>query len=135
MLTAFAEGLLRNANELSKQGVRTIRTRQELRVKLDSYHEWLARHLHDLHEALVRGYPSGPESNRFEPLAVGVVELKAVAMPLLHNGLSVSGPRPAALYHLAWVYAQAHRPSHLFDVSLFGHEVDDRIGSAGVELS
>ena len=55
MLAAFSEGLLGDSYELSKQGVWAIRTRQELRVELDAYHERLALHLHDFYEASVWG--------------------------------------------------------------------------------
>src|SRR3984893_10795013 len=63
-----------------------------------------------------------------------VVELEAMAVPLVHHSLAICLRRLGARRELAWIHAQAHGAPLLLDIALLREEVDDRMGGEGVEL-
>ena len=66
--------------------------------------------------------------------AVAVVELEAMPVAFLHNLLLVSLRRDGAGLEMARIKAQAHRPPHFGNLSLVGHQVDDREWGGLVEF-
>ena len=78
-----------------------------------------------------------PEMTRpaaLEPLAQEVVDLVAMAVALVDDGLAVDLARLRALVELDRVGAEAHRAAHVVDLLLLGQQVDHGVRRLGVEL-
>jgi hypothetical protein len=90
--------------------------------------------LDDLDQPAVRREAAEDHPRLVHDLAVLVVELKAVAMPLVHDLFAVGPERVRARQQLARVKTEAHGAAHLVHVALLGHEVDDRRRREGGEL-
>ena len=72
----------------------------------------------------------------FKLLEVFVVELIAVTVALFdRRQLSVSFPSPAAFRQFTLIAAKAHGSTHLGDIFLFFHHVDDVVRSPHVHLA
>ena len=78
-----------------KERVRAPGPGQELGVELDAHHEVVAVHLHDLDEAAVGREAGGAQAGGPQVLPVGVVELEAVAVPLLDDRRVIGSRGPA----------------------------------------
>ena len=78
--------------------------------------------------------PRQREAAVLEALAVAVVELVAVAVALAHDRLAVGlvHLRPRCQHGV--VGPEPHGATHVDDVALGVHQVDDRVGAGGVEL-
>ena len=67
-------------------------------------------------------------------LAVGVVELKAVAVALADLLLGIGGRGVCARLEHAGIGAQPHGAAHVGNAALVGHQVDDGVGRVRIEL-
>ena len=109
--------------------------RAELGVELDADHEGRAIVLHDLDKPAVGGEACGPHADLLESLPVGVADLVPVAVPLVDHAVGpVGAGRRRVGHELAGVCAEPHGAAHVRDSALVGHQVDDRVRGAGVEL-
>ena len=90
--------------------------------------------LDDLDEPLVRRRARHDQPGGLEPLAQEDVDLVAVAVALVDDGLAVELARPRAGVELDRIGAQAHRAAEVGDLLLLGQEVDDGVRRLGIEL-
>src|SRR3954471_2035783 len=79
----------RRGNEPVEQRVRSLRSRLELRVELARHEPRVVLQLDDLDETTVGRLPGQGHAGRLERLAVAVVDLEAVAMPLVDDLLAI----------------------------------------------
>ena len=114
-------------DELAEQRLRARRARVELGVELRGDEERVVRQLDDLDEALVRRGAAHHEPLVLDPATEHVVDLVAMAVALVDDGLAVEDlARPRALVELHRIGAKAHRPAEVGDLLLLGQQVDDR---------
>src|SRR3989441_2533560 len=124
----------RRPHEIAEQRVRTVRARAELRVELARDKPRVVGQLDDLDQASVGREPAEHHAPLAHHLTIFVVELEAMAVALVHDLLSIGLVCVGTRQQLAWIEAKSHRTAHLVDVSLFGHEVDDRCRGERGEL-
>ena len=103
-------------------------------MELDADEERMVLQLHDLGQAC----PSGDAPLTMNPasasrVAVGVVDLEAMAMALGDLRLAVGRGRLRAGLKPARPEPEPHRAAHV-DALLVGHQVDDRVRRVGVDL-
>jgi hypothetical protein len=86
--------LLRCLNEPHEQRMGLHRSGQKLRVELAADHEGMVLQLCNLHQLSVWGHPREGHPGFFEILFEGIIEFKAVAMPLVYsiNAIGFRGP-------------------------------------------
>src|SRR5947208_4579747 len=101
-------------------------------MELRTHEERVVAQLDDLDEASVRGGPREHDSGAGERFPVMVVELEAVAMALVHDGLAARVRGTRLRRELARIHAEPHRAAFLLDVALLGQQVDDRMRREGV---
>ena len=77
------------ADEFAEERVRPVRAAAELGVELDADEEGVVPQLHDLDEAAVRRDAAGDQPGLGQLLAVGVVELEAVAVAFATSSIAV----------------------------------------------
>src|SRR5256885_14690658 len=99
----------RGAHEIPEQRVRAVRARAELRMELARHEPWMPGQLDDLDQAAGRRHAAEHHARVSKHLAVLVVELEAVAVPLVHDLLAVSPVRKGARHELARGEAESHR--------------------------
>ena len=132
--------LQRGRHETAEQRRRALGAGLELGVELGGHEEGVLLELDHLDEALVgrgarnpQSLPGAPDRVR-EALAEEVVDLVAVTVALVDDGLSVQLARRRPGVELDRVRAEAHRPPEVRDLLLLGQQVDHRIGRLDVEL-
>src|SRR5205085_5518389 len=128
--------LERRSHELPEQRSWTLRTRLELGVVLGGEVERMnARiELNRLDEPLVRGGAGTDQPGRFKSLAEVVVDLVAMAVPLVHDGLAVQLADPCGGVKLDRIGAEPHRAAHVRDLLLLGEQVNHWDGRLRIEL-
>src|SRR5579883_3437143 len=124
----------RRGDEGAEQGVRLRRPRAELGMELRPQEEGVILELEDLHQLAVGREAREDDALLAETLAIPVVELVAVAVPLLDLDRAVGLVRLAALLERARVEAEAHGPALVGHLLLLVEERDHGIGRGGVEL-
>ena len=87
----------------------------------------MVRQLDELHQALVGGRAADDQAGLQQLLPEDVVDLVAVAVPLVDDLLAVGLEGLGARHHLGRRGAQAHGAAHVGDVLLLGQQVDDRV--------
>src|SRR5687768_8230616 len=95
-----------------------IRPRAKFRVELGADHEGVVADLRDLNQAAVRRSAACHQAKRLKLLAVGVVELVAMAMALAHFLEAVGLLGLTAGRQAADVSAEAHGATLLVDAFL-----------------
>src|SRR5205814_7037759 len=103
----------RGGHELTEERVRGGGLALELGVELHAHEEGVVAHLHNLDEVALGVDAPDDQPRGLEPVAVGVVELVAVAVALLDRLVAVSGARAGAGAQRAAVGAQAQRAALL----------------------
>ena len=78
--------------------------------------------------------PGEDEAGGLEAPAQEVVDLVAMAVALVDDGLAVDLADARVVVELHRVGAEPHRAAHVGDLLLLGQEVDDRERRLGVEL-
>src|SRR2546427_4918670 len=121
-------------NEIPEQGCGALGTGLELGVELRGHEERVLGELDDLHQALVGRGARGAQPGSFQALAQQVVDLVAVAVALVDDGLAVDLARQRARVELDRVRAQAHRAAEVRYLLLLGQEVDHRVWRLDVHL-
>src|SRR6267143_803763 len=124
----------RRSHEVPEKGVRAVRPGAELRMELARDEPWVVCQLDDLDQPAVRRHAAEHHAGLAHHLAVLVVELEAMAVTLVHDLLTVRLVRQRSGEQLAGIQAEPHRSAHLVDVSLLGHEVNDRCRGERREL-
>src|SRR5829696_2243309 len=126
---------LGGADELAEQRRRAVWPRLELGVVLRGDEEGVVGQLDDLDEALVRGRAGHDQARGLEPPAQEVVDLVAMAVALVDDGLAVDLARLGVGVQLHRVGAEPHGAAHVGDLLLLGQQVDDRVLRVRVELA
>ena len=132
---ARACALERRPDELAEERRRPRRPRLELRMELRRDEPRMLRQLDDLDEPALLEGAADHEPGLDERLAVGVVDLVAVAVALRdHRLAAVHLARARALDELDRLRAEPHRPAEILDLLLLGQQVDHRIRRLGIHL-
>src|SRR5919108_294966 len=87
--------------ELAEQRMRPAWTRAEFRMELRSNEPGMILELDDLDQAIVGRGPREDHARLPHSFPEGVVELEAMAVPLVDHGLAVSSRRPGPRLELA----------------------------------
>ena len=103
-------------------------------MRLGGDEEGVRGDLDHLHQLVVGRRPADDESRLLEGLAIGVVELVAVAVALQHHVLAVEPPRERPGLQRAFLGTEPHRPALALHVALGLLEVDHRVRGVLVEL-
>ena len=111
-----------------------MRARLELRVRLRGHEVRVVRDLDELDQPVVGRQAAEHEAVLLELRAVPVVELEAVPVALVDDRLAVDLAHRRALQQLGRIGTETHRAALVLDVVLVGHQVDDRVGAARLEL-
>ena len=90
--------------------------------------------LDDLDEAALLERPRDDEAGGDQLVAVLVVDLVAVPVALVDDGLVVDVAGARALGELDRLGTQPHRAAEILDLLLLGEQVDHRIGRLRVHL-
>ena len=93
-----------------------------------------ARNLHDLDQVALPVPPDTTHPGRLIGCLVGIVELVAVAVPLLDRVPAVHRADPAAPGQFAAIGPQTHRAAQFRDLLLVLHQVDDIVGRGRIHL-
>ncbi len=101
---------------------------------LCAYIPLLAGHLHNLDQMGIGVLAHTLHASGFKLLAVVVVELEAMAMPLLDVELAIGLGHLGSRLQVAGIGAQAHGAAHVGHALLLFHQVDHVVGRVGVEL-
>ena len=110
-------------------------TALKLWMELAAKHEGMVLDLGNLDQSFVRR-EAGQHQARFgEWLSIFVVKLKTMPVSLVDDFSLVSPGRKGAFYQAAGITAQAHRASQVGNISLVGHQINDRIGGGGIKFS
>src|SRR6478735_12096293 len=104
-------------HETVEQGMRPLGPSLELRVELARHEPRVVLQLDDLDEPPVGRLPGQQHARRLERLAIAVVDLEAVAVPLVDDLLAVDRGGLRAGCQLGGVQAQAHRPALVLHVA------------------
>ena len=115
--------------------MRTVRAASQLRVILHADEPRVVRQLDNLHQIALRVHAADAHAALDEQIAIGVVELVAVAMALEDILLTVGGEGDGIAAQAAGIFAQPHRAALLVDMLLVGHQVDHRVRRVGVNLA
>src|SRR5437879_7640362 len=91
----------------------TARCRGEFRMVLAAEEPGMVRELHHLAQVLARGARRYFEPRCFEPRQIMVVDLVAMAMPLVHDLVLMDAIGQRVALHLARLRAQAHGPAQV----------------------
>src|SRR5262245_32377460 len=121
---AHSRALLRRDDEAVEERMRARGPALELRVELRADEPWMGLQLDDLDEVVVRRAPADDHARRLSALAIGVVELVAVAVALEDDWLAVRLRRLRSRRQAADPLAQAHRAAHVGDLALVRHQVN-----------
>src|SRR5437763_3256877 len=132
--TAFGPGHGR-ANQLPEQRMGSVGAALELGVGLGGDPERMAGQLDELDQAVVGRRPRTAQPGVLQPAAIAGVDLQAVAVPLVHDGLPVGGLDLRAAGQLGRPGPGPHGAALVDDVALLVHQVDDQMRRAGVELA
>src|SRR5664280_667995 len=131
--SALGEGN-RRADEPIEERVRPLGAALELRVELTGDEPGVILQFDDFDEAPGRRLAGQHHTGSLEERTVSVVDLEAMAVPLVnelraidHGGLRAGG-QPG------WIQAQAHRAALVLHRPLVRHEVDDRVLRKHVEF-
>ena len=107
----------------------------QLRVELHCHKPRVVGQLHNLHQPPVRGQTGKSQPRRLQGLAVGIIELIAVAVTLVDPPAAISRLGPAPLRQHAGPAAQTHGAALFRHIHLILHQVNDRIGGPGIQLA
>jgi hypothetical protein len=94
----------------------------------------MVRELDHLDEAPLLVRPGDDQSGVDETRAKMVVDLVAVAVALVDDGIAVRRTRARALGEVDGLRPEPHRPAEILDLLLLRQKVDDRIGRLGIHL-
>ena len=95
----------------------------------------VGRNLDDLDQTAF-GIDSGTDHSRgFIFSSEGIVEFVAVAMTLADVLRAIGCRSPDAFFQMAIVGPEPHGTSHLGDILLVFHQVDDAMGGRGIHLA
>src|SRR5579885_3503380 len=133
-LAALGALLQGRSDEALEERMALHRPRAELGVELRGEKEGMIAQLDDLDERPVGREPREDEARAGELLAVGIVELVAVAVALGDPLAAVEPPRPRALLEHAGIGAEPHRAALLREAALRGHEIDHGVRRARIDL-
>src|ERR1051326_6240983 len=122
------------ADEAFEQGMGLVGFAAELGMELGGDEERVVGQFDDLDEFAVGGGAAEDEIGLFELVAVGVVELVAVAVPFIDDEGAVEFGGEGAHGELAGVGAQAHGAALAGEFFLFVEQADDGVGRVGFEL-
>ena len=122
------------AHKSCKQGVRPVGAALELGMELHADEEALAGDFHGLHQPPVGGEAGEGEAGGLQRVAVGVVELIAVAVALADLQRIVAMGDGRAPFQPAGITAQPQRAALVDLVVLIGHEMNDLMRAVLVEL-
>ena len=131
---ARARALERRADELAEERRRARRPRLELRVELARDEPRVVGQLDDLDQPPLLERARDDEARVDELLAVLVVDLVAVAVALVDDGLVVGVARPRPLRDLDRLRAEPHRAAEILDLLLLREQVDHRVRRLGIHL-
>src|ERR687892_771504 len=121
-------------DQTGEQGVWVVGTRPELGVRLCADEEWMIDELDVLDQVVVRREPGESHPRILQVTPIPVIDLPAVAVPLVHQLLAVEGPYLGAFPQLGGVEPETHGPALVLHFLLTRHEVDHRIRRGRVEL-
>ena len=124
----------RRRDEPAEQRMRPIRPALELGMELAGHEPRVVAQLDDLDQATVGRLAGQQHAAPLERVAVLVVDLEAVAMPLVDDLVAVAAAAFEPGVSLRRVEAEAHRAALVLHVALVGHEVDHRVLGEHVEL-
>ncbi len=88
-LSPLAEHPFGDPNEIAEQGVSTVGTRPEFRVKLAPHHKGVVPKLADLHQIPLRGETAENQTRALQCLSKIIIELEAMAMAFIDHLLPV----------------------------------------------
>ena len=111
-----------------------IGARLELGVELGAQVEGVIAQLDDLHQAVIGREAAEDQPVGGEQLAEFIIELEAMAVPLVDHRLPVGGAGAGALGQATGPGTQAHGAALVRDIALLGHQVDHRVFGESVEL-
>ena len=134
LLAALADGPGGLRDETDEQGVRPVGPGLELGMVLHADHERVAADFAGLDELAVGGEAGGDEAGLLEALAVGVVQLEAVAVSLHDLAFGVGLLGQGARLRAAGVAAEAHGAALVRYGLLLGHDMHDGIRRLGHQL-
>src|ERR1039458_8761372 len=106
----------------------------ELRMELGCDEERVIVKLDHLHQALIGRGSRDAQTRALQAFAQKVVDLIAVAVALVDDGLAVDVPSERAVVELDRIGAQAHRSPEVGHLLLLGQQVYHGVGGLDVEL-
>ena len=104
------------------------------RMELSAEIPFFVAEFHYFHQLGVGIDAHAFHAGSFKSFLVVVVEFKAVAMSFLNMLVLVGAIGDGILVYFAIEITQAHGTDHIGDAFLFIHQVDDIIGSIGIEF-
>src|SRR5438034_3471452 len=124
----------RGADELPEERRRPRRARLELRVELAGHEPGMVGELDDLDEPTLLERSGHSEPRVDQRRAVVVVDLVAVAVSLVDDGLAVCVVGACPLHELDRLRTQSHRAAEILDLLLLRQQVDHRVRGLRVHL-
>ena len=97
-------------DKTSEEGVGALKASFEFRVELGAHHPWMVGEFGNLHEPAVGGEAAVDHAGLAKDVAVGVVELEAMAVAFLDFRHAVGRLCLGAGLELARPASQPHRP-------------------------
>src|SRR4051794_9251127 len=131
---ALARTCERRADELAEERRRAGRPRLELRMELAGDEPRVTRELDDLDQPPLLEGPADDEPGVDESRPEVVVDLVAVAVPLVDDRFRVRLLRAGARGELDRLRAEPHRPAQVLDLFLLWKQIDDGIRRLGIHL-
>src|SRR5579871_5305788 len=111
------------------------RARSQFGMELAAEKPRMTRQLHDLDQAIVWRGAGRLEARLLQRLAIGVVDLVAMAVTLGDAAAAIERQRERPRTDRAGVRSQAHRAALAIDCLLVLHDVDHRIGRRLIDFA
>ena len=119
------------SNKALEQGMRSVRTGLELRVRLGGNEERMRRQLAHFHDPSVRGDTGKPQSAFQENGTAVVVYFIAVSVSLMDGILSVELICQRVFFQNTGVGSEPQGTADILNTVLVGHKGDNRMGCEG----
>src|ERR1700687_3303980 len=103
-------------------------------MELAAHHIWVVSQFSDFHQLAIRRHSRKDHAGSLKLFTEGIIELKSMAVTLIHMGNSIGVSSFCSALDLAWIKPDPHRPAHLAYRALFDHQVDHRAFCASVKL-